>query len=81
MKHEFTGPFLEKFGKLPIEIQNKFNKQLRFLLDNIRHPSLHAKKYGGYENVWQARVDNNFRFYFKIENDYYTLLSITRHPK
>ena len=54
-------------------------KQVRFLLADIRHPSLRAKKYDEGRNVWQARVTHNVRFYFAIKGDTYYLLNIRRH--
>jgi hypothetical protein len=50
-----------------------------FLFDDIRHPSLRAKKYDA--ERWQARVARDWRFYFRIEGDTYLLLDIMRHPK
>lgn len=61
--------------------KDKFWKQLSYLLRDIRHPSLHAKKYDEARGVWQARVDVNIRFYFLIEGDTYVLLEIKYHPK
>jgi len=54
----------------------KFDKQLGYLLKNIKHPSLHAKKYDESEDVWQARIDQNIRFYFIISDDVYILLNL-----
>jgi hypothetical protein len=42
---------------------------------------LRAKKYEGAEDVWQARVNLDWRFYFRIIGDKYHLLDITAHPK
>lgn len=78
---QYHSRFKEKLQKLPQYIQEKFYKQIAFLLRNIRHPSLRAKKYDESANVWQARVDANIRFYFKIKNDVYILLDIRKHPK
>lgn len=62
--------------------QRKVAKQLEFLRNNLRHPSLNAKKYPeGGEDVWQARVDRSHRFYFTIELDAYIILRVTPHPK
>lgn len=68
---------LESFSK---SIQNKFWKQLKLLLQDLRHPSLHAKKYDEAKGIWQARVDRKIRFYFLVENDICILLSIKKHP-
>lgn len=57
MKVIFARPFLDKFSGLSTATKQKFKKQLGFLLSNIRHPSLRAKKYDEEKDVWQARVD------------------------
>ena len=54
---------------------------MEFLLKNIRYPSLRAKKYDEARDIWQARVDHNYRFYFKITQDIYYILNIIKHPK
>ena len=81
MKHIFGPKFLELLLRFSPPIQKKFWKQLNFLLSDLRHPSLHAKKYDETLDIWQARVDKNIRFYFMIESDTYTLLEIKHHPK
>lgn len=79
MRAIFTPKFTEKLDSLPLMVRKKFRKQLLFLLADLRHPSLMAKKYGGVENMWQARADRNVRFYFAIEKDAYVLLDIRKH--
>ena len=81
MKAEFAEPFLRRFKKLPESVKRKFEKQLIFLLDNPRHPSLRTKKYDEANSIWQARVDSSYRFYFKIQKDTYSIIAITKHPK
>lgn len=81
MKPAFSQRFIRQYSKLPENIRAKFDKQLGFLLSNLQHPSLRAKKYDEARNIWQARVDDNYRFYFQIEGDTYKLLSILPHPK
>ena len=63
------------------EVQKAFAKQLGYLLRDIRHPSLHAKKYDEVRDIWQARATGSWRFYFRIEGDAYVLETINRHPK
>lgn len=81
MKYSFTTKFIRSFGKFPKTIQEKFEKQLAYLLEDLKHPSLHAKKYDEEKGIWQARVDRSVRFYFLIENDNYILLDIQHHAK
>lgn len=81
MKYSFTARFIRSYRKFPQEVQTKFNKQLSYLLENLNHPSLHAKKYDEVNMIWQGRVDRNVRFYFQIQEDSYILLDIQKHPK
>ncbi len=74
-----TPSFRRAFKTFPPSVQMLFEKQIAYLVRDIRHPSLHAKKYGGTTDVWQARVSRNVRFYFRIENDVYRLLNIRKH--
>jgi hypothetical protein len=62
-------------------VQKAFDKQAKFLIQDLRHPSLHSKKYDEARDIWQARVTRDWRFYFTIEGDTYHLHTIIRHPK
>lgn len=81
MRAVFTHRFVRQYAVLSVTRQAKVDKQIGFLLTNLRHPSLRAKKYDEARNIWQARVDNSYRFYFRIEADTYELLSVIAHPK
>ena len=78
---QYHERFKENLRQFPQNIQEKFYKQAGFLLRDIRHPSLRAKKYNEADDVWQARVDKNIRFYFRIQRETYFLLDIKNHPK
>jgi len=81
VKLRFTEKADKDYARLPVAVRKAFGKQLHFLLANLRHPSLHAKKYSEALDVWQGRVTQGWRFYFKIEGDEYVILSIIAHPK
>ena len=81
MNVRFTEPFLRRFKKLSEITKRKFEKQLNLLLKNFRHPSLHAKKYDETRDIWQARVNSFYRFYFKIQDNTYFIINIIKHPK
>ncbi len=81
MKLDQAPHFVRSYSKAPKEIQQAFDKQSLLLLQNLRHPSLHAKKYDESLNLWQARVTGSWRFYFKIVNDTYRMEEIKRHSK
>jgi len=79
MKYRRTLRFKREYQKFPSAVQKAFEKQIRFLMEDVRHPSLHAKKYDETNGIWQARVNKHVRFYFWIEGDVYWLLSMRKH--
>ena len=79
MQIRTTRHFDRAYAKAPPVIKRALLKQASFLLDDIQHPSLRAKKYDA--ERWQARVSRDWRFYFRIEGDIYVLLDIMPHPK
>ena len=62
-------------------MQKAFDKQSAFLVQDLHHPSLHAKKYDEARDLWQARVNYSWRFYFKIVGDVYLMEDIKQLPK
>ena len=81
MKIRHTPIATKAFANAPAQIQKAFLKQAGFLVQNLNHPSLHAKKYDEANNQRQARVNLDWRFYFTIEGDTYVILDIIPHPK
>ena len=76
-----TERFDRSLRRAPLQVQKAFWKQAGFLLASLSHPSLRAKKYEGVDDLWQARVNRDWRFYFKIIGDKYYLADIVAHPK
>ncbi|WP_321472386.1 type II toxin-antitoxin system RelE/ParE family toxin [uncultured Paludibaculum sp.] len=81
MVARFTQKATNDYAKAPQEVRKAFQKQLRLLMQNMLHPSLHAKKYSEAEDVWQARVNRSWRFYFTLQGDDCVILTIMPHPK
>jgi len=79
MNLDYTPKFNKNFEQFPKNIREKFYKQVNFLLNNLRHPSLHAKRFEESTGLWQARVDKSVRFYFLIKKDMYVLIDIRYH--
>jgi len=69
VKLRFTQRADKDYAELPPPVRKAFAKQLSFLLANLSHPSLHAKKYNEAQDIWQARVNRSWRFYFVIRED------------
>jgi mRNA interferase RelE/StbE len=81
MRILYHEKFKDSLRDLPDTTKKKLKKQIQYLSSNIRHPSLHAKKFDESQDIWQARVNKNFRFYFSIDGDIYILLEVKQHPK
>ena len=62
-------------------VRRAFDRKVELLAQNLQHPSLRASKYDEANDIWQARVTLGWRLYFRIEDDTYTILSVTAHPK
>lgn len=81
MKLLFTKPFIRNYRELPENLQRRVDKQLEFLLQDLRYPSLQAKKIDSRRGIWYARVTDAVRFTFQIEGDTYILRKVGRHDE
>jgi mRNA interferase RelE/StbE len=81
MKWKHTDRSFRDYRSAPATVQKAFDKQVRLLAGNLRHPSLRAKKYDESANLWQARVNRDWRFYFTMVPDMYVIVTIVPHPK
>ena len=66
---------------MPAAVHKAFFKRIRHLTQDLRHPSLRAKKYDESKGRWQARIHMNWRFYFNIVGGTYIIRDIIPHPK
>ena len=81
MKVEYKEQAQKALENAPPQVRKAFFKQVKLLEQNLRHPSLRAKKYDEAQNRWQARVNKDWRFFFLIVNDTYLIIDIIPHPK
>ena len=81
MKIGYTKRTAKRLGNLRPDLRKAFYKQVGFLAEDIQHPSLHAKKFDEANDIWQARINRDWRFYCTIKDDTYTIISIIPHPK
>ena len=51
----------EQLADAPPSVRKAFDKQVGLLAENLRHPSLRAKKYDEANDIWQARVTHCVR--------------------
>jgi mRNA-degrading endonuclease RelE of RelBE toxin-antitoxin system len=81
MRLRYHPRVVSQLAAAPPAVRRAFDRKVEMLSENLRHPSLRAKKYDEANDVWQARVTQGWRFYFQIEGDMYTILSVIAHPK
>ena len=81
MRVENSVAVIEALQAAPEAVRRAFFKQIALLQNNLRHPSLRTKKYDEANDIWQARVNNSWRFYFTIVGDTYRILKLIPHPK
>lgn len=79
MKLLYTKSFIRCYRALSGDLQRRVDKQLHFLLQDLRHPSLRAKKIDSRREIWRARVTDAVRFTFQIEGDTYILRKVGGH--
>ena len=81
MRADYSERAAKSLQGLPPGVRKALFKQGKFLEQNLRHPSLRAKKYDEGQDLWQARVNKDWRLYFLIRDDIYYIVDIIPHPK
>ena len=71
---KWSASFKKDYLGLPEDMKKRIQKQFRLLKQNSQHPSLQIKKtkgevLRGYTDVFEGRINNNYRFLFVIDND------------
>lgn len=79
MRLTLTDPFKRSYKKLPKFVQKKADRILVLLAEDLRHPSIRAKKIQGAGDIWEGRVDKFHRFTFQIIDNEIVLRSIGVH--
>jgi len=57
------------YARLPMSIRKKVDRQIGYLIQDIRHPGAHAKKMESVGDIWEARIDRHYRMTFEIIGD------------
>jgi mRNA interferase RelE/StbE len=70
----------ERFKKSVLDwdrkTRDKLKKQLGYLMADPRHPSLHVKKIKDTQSIFEARVNDSFRFTFEFGADLEIILRV-----
>ena len=81
MKFVRSEKFKKCFVSLLSKVQKTAEKKLLLLAQNLRHPSLRAKKIEGTVDIWEASITMNYRVTFRIEKDELHLRVIGKHDE
>ncbi len=79
MEIQLTKKFNKLLQKLPDTIINQAIKSVRLFKDNPAHPSLEYKKMAGYEDIYEIRVNVNYRITCQKIGDTVILRKIGTH--
>ena len=75
----YSDRFQKQYKRLPTNVKKKFNRQLGLLLGDYRHPSLGSKKMTNQGDIWEARIDKQYRITFQIKDDFIFLRKVGTH--
>jgi mRNA interferase RelE/StbE len=81
MKATYSKRVLDAIEDAPPAVRKAFFKQVALFVQDLSYPSLYAKKYDASRDLWQARVNKDWRFYFTITDDTYRIEKVIPHPK
>ena len=76
---EFTERLRKDYRALPKRIQEKLKKQVGFLAENPRHPSLRTHRIRGSDRYWEFYIDDAWRCVFRREGNVYYLIAAGTH--
>lgn len=79
MNFLLTSRFKRAYKSLPNEIKSQAQESLRTFSVNPKHPSLHIKKIKGTKDIWEMRVNLDYRITFQMIRDYLVLRNVGHH--
>lgn len=79
MNIHYSELFVEKVRQLPTEVKRILKKKLELMLENLRHPSLRAKKIQGQDNIFESSVTMDIRTTWQYTEDGILLRNIGEH--
>lgn len=81
MKVQAYASFRKLYRKLPAAIRRKVLRQIRQIAKNPQHPSLQVKRIRGTADIWEARVDLQYRMTFERHGDSIFLRVVANHDE
>ena len=81
MRFRRTRRFRRAYKRLSKEDQDRADKALSLLVQDIHHPSLRVKKVQGTDDIFEARASDALRLTFQFQRDLLILRVIGRHDQ
>ncbi len=81
MEIHFTEQFEQAYEKLTNAEKRSVRKALTLLGDNLKHPSLRARKMEGSKNIWEARPSKRLRMTFEMAGETILMRNVGEHDK
>jgi len=79
MPFVLTGRFRRAYRALSDEEQERVQKALRMMSEELRHPGLRVKRVRGTHGVWEARASRALRLTFEVDGDKIVLRNVGGH--
>ena len=79
MTIRLSRSFIRQYRKLPPLIQQKVDKQLQRLENDLQHPGARVHKMVNQEDIWEARVDIHYRMTFELSGDVIVVRRVGTH--
>lgn len=86
-----SGPKISTIGRLPHferaykslgpQIQKGVDEAIKDLFKNPFPPGRHVHKMGGYRNIWEVRINQDYRMSFQLDGDKAILRNVDSHDK
>lgn len=81
MPIKLSERFASKYEDLPLNMRNKVDKALKLLNENFHHPGLLSHRIKGYEDIYEAYVDQKFRLTYERKGNTLILRNVDNHDE
>jgi hypothetical protein len=81
MPVNYTDRFRYRYASLPLVIRNKIKKAIRLLEVDFRHPGLRSHRVHGYEEIYEAYIDQKYRMTYERRGDTLVMRNVDNHDE
>jgi mRNA-degrading endonuclease YafQ of YafQ-DinJ toxin-antitoxin module len=81
MPIKLSERFASKYEDLPLNLRLKVDKAISLLNENFRHPGLRSHRIKGYEDIYEAHVDQKYRMTYERRSDVLIMRNVDNHDE